>query len=173
MFFSLNTQALQKELGSRTPSFNSVMKEGNELMKSKTKEGRVSLRRKLADLKQDWEVVCNLSVTRQQELQEIERKMHQFEDHLKPVKAWLVKLLPSLDSTEPVHGDFDTVSELLELHTVRHYLHNCYGIVNRYSNAISYSNNYSFSTLSPRKYDVSIWCHTLRTRNFTKKNTKN
>ena len=119
LYYYFLQQALQKELGSRTPSFNSVMKEGMELLKSKTKEGKISLKRKLSDLKQEWESVCNLSVTRQQELQEIERKIQEFETHLNPIKSWIIKLLPSLDSTEPVHGDFDTVSELLDLHTVR------------------------------------------------------
>lgn len=112
-------QALQKELGSRTPSYNSVLKEGKELVKSKKAEGKAVLKRKLIDLKCEWESVCNLSVARQQKLEETVKKMHLFGSHLKPMKEWISELLLTHESKEPVYGDIDTVSDLLMSHTVR------------------------------------------------------
>ena len=77
-------------------------------MKTKIGEGKSVLKRKLSDLKQDWDNVCQLSVTQQQKLEEAEKKLRQFEAQLNPVKP---KLSPFLDKTEPVHDDVDTVTE--------------------------------------------------------------
>ena len=99
-------------------NYNLIVKEGKELMKTKTGEAKSVLERKLSDLKQDWDNVCQLSVARQQKLEEAGKKLRQFEAQLNPMKAWMTKILPFLDNTEPVHGDIDTVRELLESHSV-------------------------------------------------------
>ena len=92
-------------------SYNSVIKEGQELLKTKRWDDK---EKKLDALKQKWYNVCQLSVARQQKLEEAREKLEQFHTEL---KVQMSKRL-SLDSTERVHGDVDTVRELLETHTV-------------------------------------------------------
>ena len=92
-------------------SYNLVTKEGNELLKTKRWDDK---EKKLDALKQKWENMCQLSVARQHKLEEAGEKLEQFYTEL---KVWTSKL-PSLDSTERVHGDVDTVRGLLENHTV-------------------------------------------------------
>ena len=71
---------------------------------------------KLDALKQKWENACQLSVVRQQKLEEAKEKLEQFYTELKVQRS----KLPSLDSSEHVHGDVDTLRKLLESHTVRY-----------------------------------------------------
>ena len=41
------------------------------------------------------------------------------ESQVGPLRAWMSKVLPSLDESEPVHGDVETVHELTTAHEVR------------------------------------------------------
>ena len=92
------------------------MKEGKEVLKTK---GRDDKEEKLDNLEQRWDNVCQLLVARQQKLEEAEEKLAQFSHQLSVIKAQMSKLaIPFLDITEHVHGDVDTVRELLETHTV-------------------------------------------------------
>ena len=68
-------QALQKELACHQPHYNSVVKAGKELMKSKTGETRSGLKRKLAELEQEWDTVCESANARQQKLEEAFKKV--------------------------------------------------------------------------------------------------
>ena len=38
--------------------------------------------------------------------------------HLGPLRSWMAKVLPSLDESEPVHGDVETVQILTDVHAV-------------------------------------------------------
>ena len=38
--------------------------------------------------------------------------------HLGPLRTWMAKVVPSLDESEPVHGDMDTVLYLTDVHKV-------------------------------------------------------
>ena len=73
-----NSQALQKQLGSRQSNKNAVTRTGKVLMKHKTGEDRVVLKKKLQDLEREWEKVCQLSVSRQDKLENAYRKIGQF-----------------------------------------------------------------------------------------------
>lgn len=68
-------QVMQKELVSHQPHYKSVVKAGRDLMKSKTGEARSSLKRKLANLEQDWENVCEWANARQHKLEEAFKKV--------------------------------------------------------------------------------------------------
>ena len=94
-------------------SYNSVMKQGKELLKTKRWDDKEN---KLDALKQKWENACQLSVARQQKLEEAREKLEQFYTELKVQRS----KLPSLDSTERVHGDIDALRKQLEAHTVRY-----------------------------------------------------
>ncbi len=36
-----------------------------------------------------------------------------------PMWSWMEKVQPSLDKSEPVHGDLGTVDSLIDMHNVR------------------------------------------------------
>ena len=71
-------QTLQKQLGSRLSSKNAVTRGGKLLMKNKTGEDKAVLKKKLQDLEREWEKVCQLSVARQDKLENAYRKIGQF-----------------------------------------------------------------------------------------------
>ena len=108
-------QVFQEELNGQIPSYDSVMKEGKVLMKNTRGDGK---EKELEELKQEWENVSQLSVARQRKLEEAGKTLEQFYTQLSLMKEQMSNL-PFLDITERVHGDVDTVTELLEDHTVR------------------------------------------------------
>ena len=134
-------QTLQKQLGSRLSSKNAVTRTGKILMKHKTGDDKVVLKKKLQDLEREWEKVCQLSVSRQDKLENAYRKIGQFRcghyhippvillislslsfslvrSHLGPLRSWMAKVSPSLNESEPVHGDLDTVKSMVAGHNV-------------------------------------------------------
>ena len=42
-----------------------------------------------------------------------------FRSHVAPMWSWMDKVQPSLDKSEPVHGDIATVEQLIDIHDVR------------------------------------------------------
>ena len=52
-----------------------MMKAGKELMKTKQGDDKNVLKSKLADLEQEWEGVCQMSVARQQKLDNALKKV--------------------------------------------------------------------------------------------------
>jgi DNA repair exonuclease SbcCD ATPase subunit len=107
---------IQKELNVRTNNYKSVMKAGRELMKSKGGDDRNILKRKLADMEQEWQGVCQLCQNRQVKLEDALKKVRQFESLVHPFKSWMTKVIPTLDQSDPVHGDIATVHELITSH---------------------------------------------------------
>ena len=71
-------QALQKQLGARLSSRNAVVKAGRQLMKDKTGEAKALLKKKLQSLEKEWEKVCQVSVDRQDKLEDAYMKIGQF-----------------------------------------------------------------------------------------------
>ena len=122
---SLLLQALQKQLGARLSSKNAVTKAGKLLMKHKTGDDRVVLKKKLQDLEREWEEVCQVSVERQDRLEQAYKHIGQFRSHVIPLKSWMTKVLPMLDESEPVHGDIDTTDALMTAHSVSLSTHHC------------------------------------------------
>ena len=66
----IHVQVTQRELDARSVNYKSVIKAGKELMKSKQGDDRYLLKRKLADLEQEWTAVnqsCNGRINRIEE----------------------------------------------------------------------------------------------------------
>lgn len=123
--FLSSSQALQKQLGARLSSKNAVTKAGKLLMKHKTGDDRVVLKKKLQDLEREWEEVCQVSVERQDRLEQAYKHIGQFRSHVIPLRSWMTKVLPMLDESEPVHGDIDTTDALMTAHSVSLSAHHC------------------------------------------------
>ena len=71
-------QTLQKQLGARLTSKNAVVKAGRQLMKHKTGEDKAVLKKKLQQLEKEWEKVCQISVDRQDRLEDAYMKIGEF-----------------------------------------------------------------------------------------------
>ena len=71
-------QTLQKQLGARLSSKNAVVKAGKQLMKLRTGEDKVLLKKKLQNLEKAWEKVCQVSVDRQDRLDDAYMNIGQF-----------------------------------------------------------------------------------------------
>lgn len=71
-------QTLQKQLGARLSSKNAVVKAGRMLMKHKTGEAKALLKKKLQQLEKEWEKVCQVSVDRQDRLEDAYAKIGEF-----------------------------------------------------------------------------------------------
>ena len=72
----------------------------------------------LHDLKNKWNTVCGLSIDRQRKLEEALLFSGQFNDALEALLDWLAKVEPGLAEDQMVHGDIDTVNNLVEEHKV-------------------------------------------------------
>jgi len=71
-------QALQKQLGSRLGNKNAVSKAGKLLKKHKTGEDKAVLKRKLDDLDREWDKACQISVDRQDKLDNAYKEIAEF-----------------------------------------------------------------------------------------------
>ena len=71
-------QTLQKQVGARLSSKNAVVKAGRQVMKHKTGEDKALLKKKLQNLEKEWEKVCQVSVDRQDRLEDAYMKIGQF-----------------------------------------------------------------------------------------------
>lgn len=71
-------QTLQKQLGAKLSSKNAVVKAGKQLMKHKTGDDKTLLKKKLQNLEKEWEKVCQVSVDRQDRLEDAYTKIGQF-----------------------------------------------------------------------------------------------
>ena len=61
---------MQKQLGARLASKNAVVRAGKQLMKHKTGEDKAVLKKKLQNVEKEWEKVCQVSVDRQDKLED-------------------------------------------------------------------------------------------------------
>jgi len=68
-------------------------------------------------------------LNRQKSLEDSLLVAGQFKDALQLLLDWLYKVEPSLNEDQPVHGDIDTVSNLIEQHKVACYLNCCYSVL--------------------------------------------
>ena len=76
------------------------------------------IKKKLQDLERDWECVCDLAVQRQTRLENAAKELHSLQTQTNPLRAWMTKVLPSVDTAEPVFGDEATVESLIAAHKV-------------------------------------------------------
>ncbi len=69
-------------------------------------------------LRDKWNSVGNRAVDRQRKLEEALLFSGQFNDAVAALLEWLQKVAPKLAADQPVHGDLDTVTGLVDQHKV-------------------------------------------------------
>ncbi|KAH3698995.1 hypothetical protein DPMN_073941 [Dreissena polymorpha] len=106
----------QKSLGSKQPVYDNVNRTGRSLKERSPDQDMPVLDRMLSDLKHRWNNVCGKSVDRQRKLEEALLFSGQFSDALQALLDWLAKVEPGLGEDQMVHGDIDTVNNLVEEH---------------------------------------------------------
>ncbi|XP_043245138.1 dystonin-like isoform X38 [Amphibalanus amphitrite] len=107
----------QRALGGKQSAYDQVMKLGRLLVKEKApKEEEPILRGMMDELKDKWNTCCNKSVERQRKLEEALLFSGQFKEAITALLDWLRKVDAQLDEKAPVHGDLDTVTNLVEQH---------------------------------------------------------
>lgn len=107
---------IQKELSTKQGSYDTTMKNGKTLKDKAPKSDEPALRELLNELKSKWTTVCNKSVDRQRKLEEALLYSGQFKDAVQALLDWLHKTEKVLSNTGPLHGDLDTVTNLVEQH---------------------------------------------------------
>lgn len=106
----------QRNLSSRQGQYDSTMRGGKNLIDRAPKSDEPTLNRMLLDLKETWTRVCAKSVDRQRKLEEALLFSGQFSEALAALLEWLRKTKEALAVQGPVHGDLETVTQLVDQH---------------------------------------------------------
>lgn len=106
----------QRNLSSRQGQYDSTMRSGKNLIDRAPKSDEPTLNRMLLDLKETWTRVCAKSIDRQRKLEEALLFTGQFSEALAALLEWLRKTREGLSDQGPVHGDLETVTQLVEQH---------------------------------------------------------
>lgn len=106
----------QRNLSSRQGQYDSTMRSGKSLADRAPKTDEPVLTSMLTQLKETWTRVCSKSVDRQRKLEEALLLTGQFSDALQALLDWLRKTKNRLSEDGPVHGDLETVTQLVEQH---------------------------------------------------------
>ncbi|TMS18072.1 Microtubule-actin cross-linking factor 1, isoforms 1/2/3/5 [Larimichthys crocea] len=70
----------------------------------------------VGEVRDKWDTVCGKSVERQHKLEEALLFSGQFAEALQALVDWLYRVEPQLAEDQPVHGDLDLVSNLMDSH---------------------------------------------------------
>ncbi|KAK3581860.1 hypothetical protein CHS0354_032763 [Potamilus streckersoni] len=106
----------QKMLGAKQPLYDGVNRVGRSLKEKCPEEDIPVVQGTLNDLKKKWNSVCGKSVDRQRKLDEALIFTGQYNVALQTLLDWLAKVEPGLREEQPVHGDIDTVNNMVEEH---------------------------------------------------------
>ncbi|OWF34915.1 Dystonin [Mizuhopecten yessoensis] len=106
----------QRSLGTHQPLYDSVNRGGRALKDKCPPDDVPEIQKMLTELKAQWNNLCGKSVDRQRKLEEALLFSGQFTEALQALLDWLGKVEPMLGEDQPVHGDIDTVNNLLEAH---------------------------------------------------------
>ncbi|CAK9830262.1 DST [Anthophora retusa] len=107
---------LQKALSAKQGTYDATMKNGKSLKDKAPKTDEFALKELLNELKNKWITVCGKCVDRQRKLEEALLFSGQFKDAIQALLEWLSKSEKQLANTGPLHGDLDTVMNLVEQH---------------------------------------------------------
>ncbi|XP_076544876.1 dystonin-like protein short stop isoform X38 [Osmia lignaria lignaria] len=107
---------LQKALSAKQGTYDITMKNGKLLKDKAPKSDEFALKELLNELKNKWTTVCGKCVDRQRKLEEALLFSGQFKDAIQALLEWLSKSQKQLAETGPLHGDLDTVMNLVEQH---------------------------------------------------------
>ncbi|KAJ6645292.1 Dystonin, partial [Pseudolycoriella hygida] len=106
----------QRSLSSKQGQFDTTMRSGKSLIDRAPKSDEPILSKMLNELKETWTRVCTKSVDRQRKLEEALLLSGQFSDALQALLEWLRKTKNRLSEEGPVHGDLETVTQLMDQH---------------------------------------------------------
>ncbi|XP_066529620.1 microtubule-actin cross-linking factor 1 isoform X2 [Hoplias malabaricus] len=107
----------QKSLGSKQPVYDTTVRSGKAMRdKATLPTDTQKLDNLLGEVRDKWDTVCGKSVERQHKLEEALLFSGQFAEALQALVDWLYRVEPQLAEDQPVHGDLDLVSNLMDSH---------------------------------------------------------
>ncbi|KAI1901791.1 hypothetical protein AGOR_G00038030 [Albula goreensis] len=107
----------QKALGSKQPVYDTTVRSGRAMRDKATLPADTQkLDNLLGEVRDKWDTVCGKSVERQHKLEEALLFSGQFAEALQALVDWLYRVEPQLSEDQPVHGDLDLVSNLMDCH---------------------------------------------------------
>uniref|UniRef100_A0A8B9KP53 Microtubule actin crosslinking factor 1 n=1 Tax=Astyanax mexicanus TaxID=7994 RepID=A0A8B9KP53_ASTMX len=107
----------QKALGSKQPVYDTTVRSGRAMRDKATLPADTEkLDHLLGEVRDKWDTVCGKSVERQHKLEEALLFSGQFAEALQALVDWLYRVEPQLAEDQPVHGDLDLVSNLMDSH---------------------------------------------------------
>ncbi|KAM6959202.1 microtubule-actin cross-linking factor 1 [Aplochiton taeniatus] len=107
----------QKALGSKQPVYDTTVRSGRAMRdKATLPDDTQKLEHLLGEVRDKWDTVCGKSVERQHKLEEALLFSGQFSEALQALVDWLYRVEPQLSEDQPVHGDYDLVSNLMDSH---------------------------------------------------------
>ncbi|CAF96419.1 unnamed protein product, partial [Tetraodon nigroviridis] len=107
----------QKALGSKQPVYDTTVRSGKAMRdKAQLPADTQKLDHLVGEVRDKWDTVCGKSVERQHKLEEALLFSGQFAEALQALVDWLYRVEPQLAEDQPVHGDLDLVSNLMDLH---------------------------------------------------------
>lgn len=106
----------QRNLSGKQGQYDTTMRTGKSLVDRAPKTDEPVLIRMLTELKETWTRVCTKSVDRQRKLEEALLLTGQFSEALQALLEWLRKTKNRLSEDGPVHGDLETVTQLVDQH---------------------------------------------------------
>ncbi|KAM6899613.1 microtubule-actin cross-linking factor 1, isoforms 1/2/3/4/5 [Xenentodon cancila] len=107
----------QKALGSKQPVYDTTVRSGKAMRdKAQLPADQQRLDHLVGEVRDKWDTVCGKSVERQHKLEEALLFSGQFTEALQALVDWLYRVEPQLGEDQPVHGDLDLVSNLMDAH---------------------------------------------------------
>ncbi|XP_056890615.1 microtubule-actin cross-linking factor 1 isoform X4 [Takifugu flavidus] len=107
----------QKALGSKQPVYDTTVRSGKAMRdKAQLPADTQKLDNLVGEVRDKWDTVCGKSVERQHKLEEALLFSGQFAEALQALVDWLYRVEPQLMEDQPVHGDLDLVSNLMDSH---------------------------------------------------------
>ncbi|XP_054619826.1 microtubule-actin cross-linking factor 1, isoforms 1/2/3/4 isoform X6 [Dunckerocampus dactyliophorus] len=113
----LKHKEFQKALGSKQPVYDTTVRSGRAMRdKAQLPDDTQKLDHLVGEVRDKWDTVCGKSVERQHKLEEALLFSGQFAEALQALVDWLYRVEPQLAEDQPVHGDLDLVSNLMDSH---------------------------------------------------------
>lgn len=106
----------QRSLSGRQVQYDTTMRNGKSLIDRAPKSDEPTLGKMCTELKETWTRVCTKSIDRQRKLEEALLFSGQFSEALQALLEWLRKAKAKLSEQGPVHGDLETVTQLVDQH---------------------------------------------------------
>uniref|UniRef100_A0A3Q3VRT8 Uncharacterized protein n=1 Tax=Mola mola TaxID=94237 RepID=A0A3Q3VRT8_MOLML len=107
----------QKALGSKQPVYDTTVRSGKAMRdKAQLPADSQKLDHLVGEVRDKWDTVCGKSVERQHKLEEALLFSGQFTEALQALVDWLYRVEPQLSEDQPIHGDLDLVSNLMDSH---------------------------------------------------------